>query len=103
MCAAAQVLTPKLSYNPPNSPGDALTRVFAFGGASLDHQPRAPIAYFIMFQAQQPAVGVTNAKLDAIAGDLAGVRPDGERPCALDRFPQTQTSSWAPWRLTWQV
>ena len=57
--------------------------MFAFGGASLDHQPRAPIAYFLMFQAQQPAVGATNAKLDAIAGDLAGAGPCAERPCTL--------------------
>ena len=74
-CAAAQALKLTLSYLPPNSLGDALTRVFAFGGASLDHQPGAPIAYFLMFQAQQPAVGVTNAKLDATAADLAGAGP----------------------------
>ncbi|KAK9837279.1 hypothetical protein WJX81_002958 [Elliptochloris bilobata] len=68
----ANAVAPTLTYQPPNSPGNAPKRVFAFGGASLDHRPRAPFAYFIMMQTQQPAAGITNPTLDAIAGDLAG-------------------------------
>lgn len=63
---------PPLTTQLPASPGDAPTRVFAFGGASLDHAPGAPFAYFTLLQPGQSAVGLSNPTLDAIAGDLAG-------------------------------
>ena len=63
---------PPLTTQLPASPGDAPTRVFAFGGASLDHAPGAPFAYFTLLQPGQSAVGLSNPTLDTIAGDLAG-------------------------------